>query len=101
MTDMFRALREDRASCSQRLKPKAELSLVSRCPDLIRHETQRQASRHLLSGFARGMRGVLREWWRRKNDRRELARLDERMLRDIGLTRFDVDYEINKPFWRE
>jgi uncharacterized protein YjiS (DUF1127 family) len=28
-------------------------------------------------------------------------RLDERMLRDIGLTRFDAEYEINKPFWSE
>jgi uncharacterized protein YjiS (DUF1127 family) len=43
----------------------------------------------------------LREWHRRKNSRLELARLDERMLRDIGLTRFDAEYEINKPFWRE
>jgi len=32
--------------------------------------------------------------------RLELGRLDERMLRDIGLTRSEVDYE-SKPFWRE
>jgi hypothetical protein len=33
-----------------------------------------------------------------QTDRFELARLDERMLRDIGLTRFDAEYEINKHF---
>jgi uncharacterized protein YjiS (DUF1127 family) len=47
------------------------------------------------------VRAALREWRRRRNGRLELARLDERMLRDIGLTRFDAEYEINKPFWRE
>ena len=30
-----------------------------------------------------------------------LARLDERMLHDIGLTRADRDFLVNKPFWRE
>ena len=29
-----------------------------------------------------------------------LAGLDERMLRDIGLTKVDIWHEINKPFWR-
>jgi uncharacterized protein YjiS (DUF1127 family) len=47
------------------------------------------------------VRAALREWRQRKNGRLELARLDERMLRDIGLTRFDAEHEINKPFWRE
>jgi uncharacterized protein YjiS (DUF1127 family) len=48
-----------------------------------------------------GVGVVLREWHRRKKGRLKFARLDERMLRDIGLTRADADYEINKPFWRE
>jgi uncharacterized protein YjiS (DUF1127 family) len=43
---------------------------------------------------------MLREWRRRSRDRAELARFDERMLRDIGVTRADVWREINKPFWR-
>jgi uncharacterized protein YjiS (DUF1127 family) len=30
-----------------------------------------------------------------------LAELDERMLKDIGLTRVDAEFLINKPFWRE
>jgi uncharacterized protein YjiS (DUF1127 family) len=43
---------------------------------------------------------TLREWRRRSRDRAELARFDERMLRDIGVTPGDVLQEINKPFWR-
>ena len=43
----------------------------------------------------------LRECRRRSRDRAELARFDERMLSDIGITRADVWREINKPFWRK
>ena len=39
-------------------------------------------------------------WRKRRRDRCELAALDDRALRDIGLTRGDVEFEINKPFWR-
>jgi uncharacterized protein YjiS (DUF1127 family) len=42
----------------------------------------------------------LREWRRRARDRGQLARLDDRMLRDIGLTRADAEFFSNKPFWR-
>jgi uncharacterized protein YjiS (DUF1127 family) len=33
-------------------------------------------------------------------ERRTLASLDDWMLKDIGLTRADVEGEISKPFWR-
>ena len=94
--------RPTRIGCARRLRTKAELSRVtSCCPDRIPLEKQWQASPHGLRGFLSGVRAVLREWRRRKNGRLELARLDERMLRDIGLTRADADRENNKPFWRE
>jgi uncharacterized protein YjiS (DUF1127 family) len=35
---------------------------------------------------------ALRDWRRRVRERNELAALDERTLRDIGLTRADLDY---------
>jgi uncharacterized protein YjiS (DUF1127 family) len=44
---------------------------------------------------------TLREWRRRARERAQLAQLDERMLRDIGLSRAAAEYIINKPFWRE
>src|SRR5215472_2100925 len=88
---------------ARRLRTKAELSsrATSCSADQIRLEGQRQASLHRLRGFLSGVRAVLREWRLRKNGRLELARFDERMLRDIGLTRVDADWAINKPFWRE
>ena len=44
---------------------------------------------------------ALQQWRRRSRDRAELARFDERMLSDIGITRAEVWREINKPFWRK
>ena len=43
----------------------------------------------------------LREWRRRTRERAELAALDDRTLKDIGLTRADAEFLSNKPFWRE
>jgi len=43
---------------------------------------------------------TLREWRRRRVGRRELASLDERTLRDIGIDRGVVDYEMYQWFWR-
>ena len=37
----------------------------------------------------------------RADQRRQLAQLDERMLRDIGLSHGDVLRETAKPFWQE
>ena len=44
---------------------------------------------------------LIGEWRRRSRSRADLARLDLRMLRDIGLTPGDVLHEVNKPFWRK
>jgi len=43
---------------------------------------------------------LLATWQRRASMRRHLGTLDERMLKDIGLTRADVWVESRKPFWR-
>lgn len=39
-------------------------------------------------------------WIERARQRRALFRLDDRMLKDIGLSRADVAREADKPFWR-
>src|SRR5438270_6310367 len=44
---------------------------------------------------------TLREWRRRTRERAELGALDDRVLKDIGLTRADAEFLSNKPFWRE
>jgi uncharacterized protein YjiS (DUF1127 family) len=43
---------------------------------------------------------TLREWRRRRVGRRELASLDARTLRDIGLDPGVVHYEASRSFWR-
>jgi len=43
---------------------------------------------------------TLREWHRRRVGRHELASLDKRTLRDIGLDPGVVDYEVRQSFWR-
>ena len=49
----------------------------------------------------RGGAAVLVGWYERARQRRQLARLDDRLLRDIGLNRIDAAREADKPFWRE
>jgi uncharacterized protein YjiS (DUF1127 family) len=48
----------------------------------------------------RRMYALLRIWRRRLRERRALAAMDDRGLRDIGLSRYDAYYEAGKPFWR-
>jgi uncharacterized protein YjiS (DUF1127 family) len=64
--------------------------------------------------FVRGIRDVLRRidagllaavdvslmWHRRISDRNALRTMDERLLKDIGLSQADVENEAAKPFWR-
>ena len=46
------------------------------------------------------MVATLRDWRRRSIERSELARLDARTLRDIGVDPGAVEYEMRQPFWR-
>jgi uncharacterized protein YjiS (DUF1127 family) len=40
-------------------------------------------------------------WFTRVKSRQALAMLSDHMLRDIGLTRADVERELMRPFWRD
>jgi uncharacterized protein YjiS (DUF1127 family) len=42
----------------------------------------------------------VRESRTRARSRDELLKLDDHMLKDIGVTRVDALYEARKPFWR-
>lgn len=44
---------------------------------------------------------LLTLWGRRIHERNELARLDDRCLADIGMSRCEADHEAGKPFWKE
>lgn len=49
---------------------------------------------------ARWLARALRRMRMRARLRRDLERLDERMLRDMGATHTDLQREADKPFWR-
>lgn len=42
----------------------------------------------------------LRTWRERARERRQLLAMDDRALRDIGISRVDALREANKPVWR-
>ena len=44
--------------------------------------------------------GTIWRWRDRARTRRQLAMLDDRLLRDIGITRLEARSEAEKPFWR-
>ena len=43
---------------------------------------------------------TLELWARRRRERDALVRLDDYVLKDIGLTRYEAETEWRKPFWR-
>lgn len=42
---------------------------------------------------------LLTAWERRIRERDNLAQMDQRFLKDIGVSRMDAVAEIEKPFW--
>jgi uncharacterized protein YjiS (DUF1127 family) len=81
----------------QRATPRASAWLETTAAVPGRPVEAPRASWRLIPGL---IVATLREWRRRSVERRELARLDERTLRDIGLDPGVVDYEVRQSFWR-
>lgn len=54
----------------------------------------------LIRRALRAALGRLLLWHDRAAQRRQLLMMDDRMLKDIGLTRADINAESDKPFWR-
>ena len=67
-------------------------------PRAIAGAVQRTGS--LLKNGAIAAADTMMDWQERARARRDLSMIDDRLLRDIGLTRFDVARETAKPFWR-
>lgn len=61
------------------------------------------ASRPMQRAFAAldGVRKELAAWSARRRGRRALLSLSEFELKDIGISRAQAQFELNKPFWRE
>jgi len=54
-----------------------------------------------IEGFALKLQNTVGTWNRRSNERRLLATMSDRMLRDIGLTHYEVEREVAKFFWQK
>ena len=61
------------------------------------HESMRN---HHGSGVLAQIGETLRLWRARQDERRRLAELTDRDLHDVGLSRADIFFEAEKPFWR-
>lgn len=46
------------------------------------------------------VRDRLERAWRNFTTRRDLAEMDDRMLKDLGVSRAQAHFEANKPIWR-
>jgi uncharacterized protein YjiS (DUF1127 family) len=68
-------------------------------PRTVPTRRSRRVWQRLHSLLARGC-AVLCTWQHRRRSRRALRQLEERMLKDIGLSREAAAREASKPFWR-
>ncbi len=66
---------------------------------------RKRANHHSATGrldrMVRRIDATIRDWRRRARERHELAGLDDRMLKDIGITRVEAIHLASKPFWKE
>ena len=62
---------------------------------------RRQSLGELIANAAVAAFGQAREWRERARSRQALLRLDERMLRDLGIDRGTAQFKGSLPFWRE
>jgi uncharacterized protein YjiS (DUF1127 family) len=53
------------------------------------------------TGLFTRLRTMIALWRARAYDRAQLAQWDDRDLHDAGISRSMLEYELNKPFWRE
>jgi uncharacterized protein YjiS (DUF1127 family) len=87
----------DKSTCQEHLEVTDTREIKMHSTDTCRHSHAKRhtTGRHLLTRFWHR----LLCWQDLANQRRELANLDARTLRDIGLSREDVLREASRPFW--
>ncbi len=60
----------------------------------------RQVSTQGPKAVVTGIFTLLLSWQERSEERYRLKQISDHTLRDIGLSRADIDHEVRKPFWR-
>ncbi|MFQ6022724.1 MAG: DUF1127 domain-containing protein [Acidiferrobacterales bacterium] len=69
-------------------------------PGLTADFTRAGATADALQWSAGALVDMLCAWHERARQRRALLALDDRMLKDIGITRADAERQASNPFWR-
>jgi uncharacterized protein YjiS (DUF1127 family) len=58
------------------------------------------SSKAPLAGTFTAFSQIFQTWRQRSHDRKALAQIDHRTLRDLGLSEGAARFEANKPFWQ-
>ncbi|EEE36855.1 hypothetical protein RKLH11_689 [Rhodobacteraceae bacterium KLH11] len=53
----------------------------------------------LIAALAVRFAAIVTQWEQRRRSRINLGKLDDRLLRDVGLTRHHADQEVSRFFW--
>jgi uncharacterized protein YjiS (DUF1127 family) len=67
---------------------------------MINYQSDRPALVTRGAALAASIGRTARLWRSRLRERRAFPLLDERDLRDLGVTRWELEQELRKPFWR-
>jgi uncharacterized protein YjiS (DUF1127 family) len=67
----------------------------------ILHREAIRPQRRSPAAAVQGVLGKIGAAWRRRRSRNLLSQLDDYMLKDIGITPAEAQFEAHKPFWRE
>ena len=70
------------------------------CLDYPPAPAARFAPARSAGAFLAGIFNRLAEWQERHEQRAHLAGMDDRMLKDIGVSSVDAAREADKPFWK-
>jgi uncharacterized protein YjiS (DUF1127 family) len=75
--------------------------MVALVNDILRNSQlpRRRVRRAALFELGAALAAAVAGWARRNREAEELAKFDDRELRDIGLTRAEARMMIDKPFW--
>jgi uncharacterized protein YjiS (DUF1127 family) len=79
-----------------------EGAMVALIDDILRNSQlpPRRVRRPVLYQLGVSLAAGVASWARRIREAEDLAKLDDRELRDIGLTRAEARMVLDKPFWR-
>ncbi|MDH3695041.1 MAG: DUF1127 domain-containing protein [Gammaproteobacteria bacterium] len=64
-------------------------------------DAPRNALTSKISNFVEHGVATVHKWNQRSLERRQLSQLDDNLLKDIGISRVDAQFEASKPFWKE